>query len=120
MGATIGTKLHTLLRGKLVGEDEFGNRYYTERKVSCCGGRGKRWVIYLGVPEASKVPAHWHGWLHYTHDQMPTADAAKRYPWQKEHKPNLTGTKLRYLPPGHVLGEGDRPVNASDYQPWQP
>ena len=37
--------------------------------------RRKRWVIYNGVVEASRVPADWHGWLHYTND---TAAARRR------------------------------------------
>lgn len=46
----IGTKLYTWWKGESVGKDQFGNRYFREK-----GGR-KRWVIYNGAPEASKVP----------------------------------------------------------------
>ena len=36
-------------------------------------GRPRRWVTYTDFAEASKVPAGWHGWLHYTVDEPPTA-----------------------------------------------
>ena len=36
---TIGTFIYTLFTGKLVGKDQFGNKYYTNSK-------DKRWVIY--------------------------------------------------------------------------
>ena len=117
--AAIGTLLHTWLCGKSVGEDEFGNRYF-EARTAPRTGRRKRWVIYKGMPEATKVPPAWHGWLHYTHDEPMTAEQAKRYGWQKDHVPNLTGTKYAYMPPGHVLKGGQRDASVADYEPWQP
>ena len=32
----------------------------------------RRWVIYNGEAEASRVDADWHGWLHHTWDEPPT------------------------------------------------
>ena len=61
--------LVTLMTLKLtaqeVGSDEFGNRYYEERRARP-GKLPRRYVRYNGIVEASKVPADWHGWLHYT------------------------------------------------------
>jgi NADH:ubiquinone oxidoreductase subunit len=77
---TLGTRLLTWLRGALVGTDSYGNRYYRERgaKPLRRGGgrfsREKRWVIYNGEPEASKVPPEWHAWLHHTIDEVPRSD----------------------------------------------
>lgn len=123
---TIGTRLFTWLRGELVGTDPFGNRYYRERgqRALVRGGgrqsREKRWVMYNGVAEASKVPAMWHAWLHHTIDAVPDNADAKHYPWQKDHLPNLTGTSLAYRPRGSVLRGGHRAAAASDYEPWRP
>jgi NADH:ubiquinone oxidoreductase subunit len=117
MSATIGTTLFTLFYGRLVGTDEFGNRYFEARRVSK-GERRKRWVMYQGIPEASKVPPYWHGWLHYTLDAP--MDAQPKYLWQKKHIPNLTGTTGRYLPPGHISKGGARSATAADYEPWTP
>ena len=36
---TFGTRLKTIFFGKLVGNDELGNKYYESKN-------GKRWVIY--------------------------------------------------------------------------
>lgn len=116
---TIGTRLYTFFNGKQIGTDEFGNRYFMEKNEPT-GRRRKRWVMYKGRAEASKVPAHWHGWLHYTTDEIPDGSASQRYGWQKEHVPNLTGTTAAYMPPGHLLKGGVRDKTAADYQPWTP
>ncbi len=115
--ATIGTRIFTWLKGKSVGVDQFGNRYFEERGV-VKGRRRKRWVMFNGVVEASKVPAEWHGWLHYTLDAPLLG--LKRYGWQKEHIPNLTGTKGRYLPKGHLQNGGERAATRADYVAWKP
>ncbi|MFZ4541406.1 MAG: NADH:ubiquinone oxidoreductase subunit NDUFA12 [Rickettsiales bacterium] len=117
MSATIGTKLHTLVYGHLVGRDEFGNRYY-ESKRAAKGEKKRRWVMYQGIAEASKVPAAWHGWLHYTLE-APLSET-KQYRWLKSHLPNLTGTSGRYLPPGHISKGGTREAATADYEPWTP
>jgi len=118
MGMTpFGTLLATLFSGKLIGQDEFGNRYYEQKYGKRHGNHAKRWVIYNGIAEPSKVPAHWHGWLHYTLDAPVTQ---KRFAWQKDHLPNLTGTVGRYLPQGHLLKGGQRAKATADYKPWTP
>ena len=112
------TRLFTWLHGTLVGTDSFGNRYYRGRPIGA-RKRERRWVIYAGEPEASKVPPEWHGWLHYTTDEVPQAGAPGRA-WQKPHQPNLTGTPAAYLPSGHTLRGGHRARAADDYEPWVP
>jgi len=116
---TLGTRLFTLMYGALVGTDSDGNRYYTERRPAE-GRRARRWVIYAGAAEASKVPAEWHGWLHYRTDDVPPAEGRPRRPWQRDHESNPTGTAAAYLPPGHVLSGGKRDRATGDYQPWTP
>jgi NADH:ubiquinone oxidoreductase subunit len=123
---TIGTRLMTWLRGELVGSDQFGNRYYRDKtkKALVRGGgrfsREKRWVIYEGVAEASKVPPQWHAWLHHTIDAPPLDAGTPQYAWEKPHLPNLTGTEAAYRPPGSVLMGGHRQASAGDYEPWTP
>jgi NADH:ubiquinone oxidoreductase subunit len=121
---TLGTRLFTWLRGELVGRDEYGNRYYRMKggPPSQKGGgrfsRERRWVIYAGEPEGSKVPPEWHAWLHHTVDAPPKARA--RYPWEKPHQPNLTGTPQAYHPPGSILRGSHRHHATGDYEPWTP
>lgn len=114
-----GTRLFTLFHGRYVGHDEFGNRYYEQRRAEKHRARKRRWVLYKGIAEASKVPAHWHGWLHYTLDR-PVPELSHRYGWQKKHLPNLTGTVGRYLPAGHLEKGGQRARATADYTPWTP
>ena len=116
---SIGTWLHTLLNGELVGQDEFGNRYYRGRGQKL-HNRERRWVVYRGEAEASKVPPEWHAWLHHTVDQPLTEKAARPRPWQRPHLPNLTGTIFAYRPRGHVLSGGRRPHATGDYEAWRP
>ena len=117
--ATIGTRLYTLLCGALVGEDDAGNRYYRERRRRP-GLRERRWVVYEGEVEASRVPPEWHRWLHHSTDEPPTEAPLRAQPWEKPHRPNLTGTAAAYRPPGHILGGGRRDRATGDYEPWRP
>ena len=84
-GQTFGTQVWTRLYGEFVGEDEFGNRYYRTRggKIDPTLGFERRWVIYNGLAEASKVPPSWHGWLHHTVDVPPTAGEDQAVPLGK-------------------------------------
>jgi NADH:ubiquinone oxidoreductase subunit len=116
---TITTRLHTFFYGKLIGEDQFGNRYFVE-KTPLANRRAKRWVLYNGKAEASKVPPEWHGWLHYTLDTPPNQRSMPHYSWQKPHLPNLTGTTGAYVPPGHLLRGGQREKTTADYEAWKP
>lgn len=113
-GNTIGTRLFTWRKGTFVGEDEFGNRYYREKKGE------RRWVIYNGLAEASTVSPDWHGWLHHTVDTLPTDETYHRKPWQQPHRANMTGTAQAYRPPGSTLAQGHRPAATGDYKAWRP
>ena len=113
----VGTWLFTLLHGRRVGSDADGNVYYEERRGRR-GFRVRRWVAYAGAPEASKVPAEWHAWLHYTVDQP--LQPADDKPWVKDHSANMSGTSAAYLPAGHDLRGGERAKATGDYEAWQP
>ena len=119
-GNTIGTRVYTALRGRLVGEDELGNRYYIQRRGKGPLGVPRRWVVYRELSEPSLVPAAWHGWLHYTHDAPPTARPYQPRQWEKPHRPNMTGTPAAYRPPGSILRptRPERPRGA--HEPWRP
>ena len=120
-GNTWGTRLDTWLHGELVGEDEQGNRYFEARDNSdSYDQRKRRWVIYNGYAEASKVPPDWSGWLHYTFDEPPTQVPLKRREWEKDHLPNLTGTVHAWRPKGSLTRGGERAAATSDYQAWSP
>ena len=120
-GATIGTLFTIARRGVAVGEDAFGNRYYEARdNRDSYDGRKRRWVIYQGYADASKVPAEWHGWLHHTFDEPPTVAPLKRRRWEKDHIPNLSGTPYAWRPEGSLARGGRRASATGDYEAWKP
>ena len=119
-GATIGTLFTIGKRGQLVGTDEFGNRYYQSRDNVSYDGRKRRWVIYDGYAEATKVPPEWQGWLRYTYDETPAEKPLPRRAWEKDHLPNMTGTPMAWRPQGSLVNEGKRPAATGDYQAWSP
>jgi NADH:ubiquinone oxidoreductase subunit len=118
-GATIGARFDIGRRAAPVGKDEFGNKYFEERKTSL-EGRKRRYVIYNGYAEPSKVPADWHGWLHHTFDKPPTEMPLPKKIWEKSHKPNLTGTPDAYRPKGSLAEGGERQKSSGDYEAWKP
>jgi NADH:ubiquinone oxidoreductase subunit len=117
-GATIGALYDIGRRATQVGEDEQGNRYFQERRASR-DGRPRRYVLYNGVAEASRVPPDWHGWLHYTIDEPPTVAPLRRQAWERPHRPNMTGTIYAYRPQGSLAREGE-PHGEPDYEAWTP
>jgi NADH:ubiquinone oxidoreductase subunit len=111
-GETIATRLFTWRKGERVGEDAQGNVYYQN------DGGAKRWVIYNGIIDGSRVAPEWHGWLHHTWQEPPTKAPPARKPWEKPHVPNMTGTGLAYRPKGSILSK--TPTTPSDYEAWTP
>jgi NADH:ubiquinone oxidoreductase subunit len=115
---SLGTLLFTWRHGELVGRDEHGNRYYRDKRQGN-PKRARRWVVYEGPVEASRVPPEWHAWLHRYVDTPPKA-SRPRHSWEKEHVPNTTGTAEAYRPPGHEYRGGRRARATGDYEPWTP
>jgi NADH:ubiquinone oxidoreductase subunit len=118
-GATLGALFDIGRRASLVGEDEQGNRYFEEKKASL-EGRPRRYVIYKGYAEPSRVPADWHGWLHHTFEKPPTEEPFRLKAWEKPHRPNLTGTIHAYRPSGSLASGGERAKATGDYEAWRP
>jgi len=106
---TLGTFIYTLFTGKLVGEDEFGNKYYSNSTE-------KRWVIYNTKVESSKIPPEWHLWIHFLTKDKPSKNLNK-FKWQKKHNENLTGTSKAYKPDGMLSSESKK--NMRKYDSWK-
>lgn len=96
------TLLENLYLCQHVGTDEAGNKYYERAQKT---GSAKRWVLYHGQADGSKVPATWHAWLH--HATTSPAEATQTKP----HLPNLSGTAYAHTP---------RPRSSKKYQSWTP
>ena len=108
---TWGTQFYTWRKGQKVGEDSQGNLFYRSSE-------GKRWVIYNGEAEASRIDPDWHGWLHRTWDEPPSQTPLKHKAWEKPHLENLTGTPLAYAPTGSIRRATPEPRR--DYDAWSP
>ena len=109
---TLNTRFFTWRNGVKVGEDQEGNIYYQTRDGK------RRWVIYNGDMEASRVPVEWHGWLHHSFKEPPTTAPLKHKAWELPHQENLSGTPLAYAPPGSI--RKGQPAERRDYEAWQP
>ena len=112
-GQTLNTQLFTARKGIKVGDDDQGNVYYRNADDS------KRWVIFNGEVEASRVNADWHGWLHHTFDEVPSEKPLVHKAWEKSHQENLTGTAMAYAPAGSIRRSSE-PAERSDYEAWVP
>jgi NADH:ubiquinone oxidoreductase subunit len=111
-GATLGTQIFTARHGIRVGEDAAGNVFYRSKDGA------RRWVIFNGEAEASRIAPDWHGWLHHTWDTPPTEAPLPRKAWEKPHVENLTGTPAAYVPPGSLRQA--EPAPRRDYEAWTP
>src|SRR3546814_11185624 len=85
-GATVGTLLNSWRHGRQVGEDALGNRYFMSRDGK------RRWVLYKGSNDASRVPPEWHGWLHRTLDALPPDALPAPSAREQEPTPAPTGS----------------------------
>ncbi|MCC5957744.1 NADH:ubiquinone oxidoreductase subunit NDUFA12 [Roseinatronobacter sp. S2] len=110
--STLNTAFFTWRNGEKVGEDDQGNIFYRSHDSK------KRWVIYNGESEASRVSPDWHGWLHHTWDELPSERPLLRKEWEKPHQENLTGTALAYAPKGSIRRQN--PKTRTDYEAWTP
>jgi len=111
-GQTLNTQFYTWRKGVKVGEDDAGNVFYKSQDGK------RRWVIFDGETEASRVSPEWHGWLHHTWDEPPTEAPLPRKSWERPHKKNLTGTEFAYAPPGSIRHR--EPAARADYDAWTP
>ena len=108
-GATIGTSLWSA-----------GNVYYEAKKPDGVFGYKRRWVIYSGANDSSRVPPEWHGWLHHQVGDAPDRALEPVRAWQKPAKANVTGTRDAYRPSGSLDAGGVRAAATGDYEAWVP
>ncbi len=112
-GATIGTSLQVWRQGRKVGSDSLGNIYYGSKS-------GRRWVIYDGANDPSRLPPEWYSWLHHQIDAVPDEALPPPPKFLKEPTGNLTGTPRAYRPAGALERGGIRQAASGDYQAWTP
>lgn len=118
-GATMTTLLNSMMTGEHVGTDAEGNKYFRAKKKRE-GALERRWVIYDGANDASRVPAEWHGWLHGAFDDVPESHLPPAKIWETDYTPNATGTAQAYRPAGALEKGGHRAAATGDYEAWSP
>jgi NADH:ubiquinone oxidoreductase subunit len=112
-GATIGTSLQVWRHGNKVGSDALGNVYFGSKS-------GRRWVIYDGANDPSRLPPEWYSWLHHQIDGVPDEALPPPPKFLMEPTGNLTGTPQAYRPAGSLERGGVRQAASGDYQAWTP
>lgn len=117
-GATLGTRLFSARNGTRVGADALGNVYFQGGRDVHGGPR--RWVMFSGSNDASRVPPEWFGWLHNTQADTPDQALPPPCDWQAPPKPNVTGTREAYRPAGALEAGGKRAAATGDYEAWSP
>ena len=113
-GATLGTALNSWWYGTKVGTDSLGNTYFESKS------RDRRWVIYNGSNDASRIPPEWYSWIHRQIDEVPDKALPPAPKFLKSPTGNLTGTPLAYRPSGALERGGQRQAASGDYQAWTP
>ena len=111
-GQTFGTRLWSFINGREVGKDEKNNRYYRNKSDT------KRWVIYDGEIDSSKINPEWNNWLRYTSKHIPKE--AKKHFWQKKHISNQTGTQNAYMPKSDQESSITKKQKSLGYEKWKP
>ncbi len=113
-GATLTTSLHSWMFGRQVGTDSLGNRYFTSKTGD------RRWVIYRGLNDSSRVPPEWFSWLHHQIDGLPDEALPPPPKFLRQPTPNLTGTPNAYRPSGALERGAQRAAASGDYEAWTP
>ena len=114
-GASWGTSLVTRRHGKEVGRDEAGNLYFQNKDDPT-----RRWVIYAGSNDSSRVPPGWNAWLRGTIDELPDKGLPERRRWETDPAANLTGSGEAWRPAGSLSRPGVRAATTGDYSAWRP
>ncbi|CAH1264450.1 NDUFA12 [Branchiostoma lanceolatum] len=91
-----------LREGTLVGVDQFGNKYFENKKYFYArhrwvefGDKQKSWW----EPDASQIPPEWHRWMHCIGEHPPTEVPLTNPKFKQEHRINFSGnSRQNYVP----------------------
>ena len=95
-----------------IGTDQIGNSYFESRRKDHIG-RKRRFVVYKGIPEPTKIPSEWYSWLHHLTNLIPGPNN-NSYNWQKIRESNKTGLNSSDTPP--IISW----TKKCNYVKWQP
>ena len=110
----LGTIMYTLVFGKEIGRDAFGNRYFVSRKK-----KSKKWVLYNKVKDPSVIPVEWQIWLTDDSEKIKSDTVINnKFSWEKERIHNLTGSFEAYHPAKKFMGSKIK--SKKKYKNWEP
>ena len=90
----LGTLIYSFFYGKKVGQDQNGNKFYIQKY-----NLKRKWVIYNKVVDPTSLRVSWQLWLTNNKTSVsPDINNSDSYIWQKEKKPNTSGTNNSYHP----------------------
>lgn len=113
-GATMVAGRHIRRNGHQVGQDGVGNTYFQSKHGD------RRWVIYNGENDASRIEPDWYAWMHKQIDDVPDRAMGPAPKYLAVPTANMTGTPLAYRPTGALERGGQRQASGGDYQAWTP
>lgn len=99
--------LYTHFLGQKVGTDAFGNQYFQHKHPK----NTKKWVVYNGINDPSKIPVNWYMWLHSNIKDEPKENLSS---WQ----PNVTQTPFAFKGTNSI--ENIEPNRSNNYSKWVP
>jgi len=114
-GASWGTIFFSRRNGEEAGRDEAGNIYFRHRNDPA-----RRWVMYSGANDSSRVPPGWNAWLRGTINGVPDKALPPRRPFEQPPEANLTGSDKAWRPAGSIRAGGKRAAATGDYSAWTP
>ena len=109
---SIGTLIYTLLFGKKVGLDTYGNTFFIHKKI-----KNKKWVLYKNKIDPTLLSVEWQSWLTDKEEtNIPTVQS-QDYDWQKKREPNKSGTPDAYHPQSNNT---EKKIDKHKQSIWRP
>lgn len=85
--------------GTLVGQDDFGNKYFENPYYFVPRNRWVEFNPKVGLEyNASQIPPEWHRWMTHMTEYPPTVEKLVHYKWMLPHLENQTGKSTAYMP----------------------
>ena len=112
----LGTLIYTLFKGKEVGKDKLGNRYFISKNKPF-----RKWVLYKNNKNPTTIPVNWQLWLtDDDYNSLPGEEGSnQKYAWEKNRIKNYTGTVNAYHPT-KKLNEKQNTNKKLKYKNWNP
>ena len=111
----IGTLLYSFLKGKKIGQDKIGNKFYVHKK-----NKNKKWVLYKNNIDPTSIDVQWQIWLTDIKSAEPLPDKKNNFKWQKNKQANPTGTLNSYHPKISIDKRKKSITNDTKSSIWNP